>query len=198
MTYSGCSAKIDQDLALLEEAILLIQLNKLEGGTGTITLLFCKLIPFIQTAFAMFLLDRHGSGVKIKGEGKSTVWKRLGLQKTTNSEASKNAPRNQKFCDRLADKTQSRGDKEIMTVYQHSRSAPVDPVPSGFSCTCQVPLTGLTFIPFGWWHACMIPEPPTQTYIECSNDESELSHFSGQFNGPKHNPNPRSITRARL
>jgi hypothetical protein len=56
-------------------------LNKLEGSTGTITLLFGKFVPFIQTAFAVFLLDRHGGVVKVKGEGESIAWKRLGLGK---------------------------------------------------------------------------------------------------------------------
>jgi hypothetical protein len=31
-------------------------LNKLEGGTGTVALLFCELVPFVQTTFAVLQL----------------------------------------------------------------------------------------------------------------------------------------------
>lgn len=62
ITYTGRSAKIESDLALLEEAILLVELDQLEGGTGTITLLLGKLVPLVQTALAVFLLNRHGVG----------------------------------------------------------------------------------------------------------------------------------------
>lgn len=36
-TYTWRSAKIQQDLTLLEEAILLVKLDKLESGTSTIS-----------------------------------------------------------------------------------------------------------------------------------------------------------------
>jgi hypothetical protein len=52
-TYSWCRAQIDQHLALLQEAILLVQLDQLEGGTRTVALLFRKLIPLVETAFAV-------------------------------------------------------------------------------------------------------------------------------------------------
>lgn len=58
-SYTGGSTQIQQDLALLQEAILLVQLDDLEGSTGTITLLLGQFVPLIQTAFAVFLLDRH-------------------------------------------------------------------------------------------------------------------------------------------
>jgi len=59
-TYTGRSAKIEHDLALLQEAILLVELDQLESGTSTITLLFGKLVPLVETAFAVLLLNRHG------------------------------------------------------------------------------------------------------------------------------------------
>lgn len=77
-TYTGRSAKIEGDLALLEEAILLVKLDQLEGGTGTITLLLGKLIPLVQTALAVFLLNRHGVGALSRGDGRLVL-----LSKTT-------------------------------------------------------------------------------------------------------------------
>lgn len=59
-TYSRCGAKVQQDLTLLQEAILLVQLDELKSSTGTITLLFRELVPLVQTAFAVLLLDSHG------------------------------------------------------------------------------------------------------------------------------------------
>lgn len=67
MTYTGRSAKIESDLALLEEAILLVELDQLEGGTSTITLLLGKLVPLVKTALAVFLLNRHGAGALSRG-----------------------------------------------------------------------------------------------------------------------------------
>lgn len=61
-THTRSGAKIQQDLALFQEAIFFVQLNKLEGSSGTITLFLGKLVPFIQTAFAVLLLDRHCGG----------------------------------------------------------------------------------------------------------------------------------------
>lgn len=52
-------AKIEHDLALFEESILLIQLDQLEGGSGPVPLLLGEFIPFIKTAFTVLLLDRH-------------------------------------------------------------------------------------------------------------------------------------------
>lgn len=58
-TYSRRGAKIQQDFALLQEAILFVQLNQLECSTGTVTFFFCKLVPLVKTAFAVLFLDRH-------------------------------------------------------------------------------------------------------------------------------------------
>lgn len=54
-TYSGCRAKIQQDLTLFKEAILLIQLDKLERSSSPVPFLFCEFVPLIQTPFAMLL-----------------------------------------------------------------------------------------------------------------------------------------------
>lgn len=59
-TYSWRSAKIQQDLTLLKEPILLVQLDQLEGGTGSIAFLFGKLVPLVKTTLSVLLLDRHG------------------------------------------------------------------------------------------------------------------------------------------
>lgn len=50
---TGRSAQIDQDLALLEEVVLLVELDQLEGGTGAVALLLGQLIPLVETAFSM-------------------------------------------------------------------------------------------------------------------------------------------------
>ena len=61
-TYSGRRAEIEHDLALLEEAILLVELDQLEGGTRAVSLLLGELVPLVETALAVLLLDRHGAG----------------------------------------------------------------------------------------------------------------------------------------
>lgn len=65
ITYTWRGAEIQEDLALLEEAIFLVQLDQLEGGTGAVSLFLCELIPLVETALSVLLLDRHGgqSGV---------------------------------------------------------------------------------------------------------------------------------------
>lgn len=59
-TYTWRSAEIQQDLALLEEAIFLVELNELEGSTGSVTFLLGELVPFVKTTLSVLLLDRHG------------------------------------------------------------------------------------------------------------------------------------------
>lgn len=59
-TYSWRSAKIQQDLALLEKSILLVQLDQLEGSSGSVPFLLGKLVPFVETTLSVLLLDRHG------------------------------------------------------------------------------------------------------------------------------------------
>ena len=61
-THPWRGAKIDKDLALLEEAIFLVQLHELERRTGTITLLLGELVPLVETALAVLLLNCHGAG----------------------------------------------------------------------------------------------------------------------------------------
>jgi hypothetical protein len=58
-TYSRGSAKINEDFAFLQKVKFLVQLNDFEGGTSTVSLLFGKLVPFVQAAFAVLLLDTH-------------------------------------------------------------------------------------------------------------------------------------------
>jgi hypothetical protein len=59
-TYTGRGAEIEHDLALLEEAIFLVELDQLEGGSGTVPLFLGELVPLVETALAVLLLDRHG------------------------------------------------------------------------------------------------------------------------------------------
>jgi len=82
-TYSGGGAKIEHDLALLEEAIFLVELDQLEGGTGAVPLLLGELVPLVETALAVLLLDRHGvdcsvadnpAPVVLAGSGTRTDW----------------------------------------------------------------------------------------------------------------------------
>jgi hypothetical protein len=61
-TYPWRCAEIQRDPALLEEAILLVELNELEGGTSAVPLLLGELVPLVETALAVLLLDRHGAG----------------------------------------------------------------------------------------------------------------------------------------
>lgn len=63
VTHSWGGAKIQQDFALLEEAIFLVELDELEGGTGSVSLFFRKLVPLVKTTLSVLLLDRHGFGV---------------------------------------------------------------------------------------------------------------------------------------
>ena len=60
-TYSRRSAKIQKDLALFKKPILLVQLHELEGSTSTIAFLLGKLIPLVETTFAVLFLDCHRS-----------------------------------------------------------------------------------------------------------------------------------------
>lgn len=60
MTYPGSGTQIQQDLTLLEEAIFLVELDELEGGTGSVSLLLRKLVPLIKTTLSVLLLDSHG------------------------------------------------------------------------------------------------------------------------------------------
>lgn len=69
-TYTRRGAKVQNDLALLEEAILLVELNKLESSSSTISLLFCKSVELVQTAFTEPLFNRHLVDV----EDKKTIW----------------------------------------------------------------------------------------------------------------------------
>lgn len=63
-TYTWSGAKIQKDLALLEEAIFLVELNQLESGTGSVAFLLGKLVPLVKTTFSVLLLDRHCDKVR--------------------------------------------------------------------------------------------------------------------------------------
>lgn len=60
ITHTWRSAKVQEDFTLLQKSILLVQLDQFESSSSTISLLLGKFIPLIQTALAVFLLDRHG------------------------------------------------------------------------------------------------------------------------------------------
>lgn len=60
VTYPWRSTEIQQNLALLEEPILLVELDQLERGSGSVAFLLGKLVPFVKTTLSVLLLDRHG------------------------------------------------------------------------------------------------------------------------------------------
>ncbi len=70
-THSWGGAEIQHDFALLEEAILFVQLDQFEGSSGAVALLFGELVPLIETAFAVLLLDGHIDGSLLTMPGKS-------------------------------------------------------------------------------------------------------------------------------
>jgi hypothetical protein len=55
---TGRGTQIDETSRLLEEAILLVQLDQLEGGTGAVALLFGEMVVFIQTRFRVLEGER--------------------------------------------------------------------------------------------------------------------------------------------
>jgi hypothetical protein len=61
-TYSWGGTQIQQDPTLFQKAILLVQLDKLESGSGTVTLFLGQSIPLIKTTLSVFLLDSHCGG----------------------------------------------------------------------------------------------------------------------------------------
>lgn len=71
LTYSRSSTEIQQDFGLFQKAILLVQLNQFEGGSGSVSLLLGQFIPFIETTLAVLLLDTHGCEVG----GIGVVWR---------------------------------------------------------------------------------------------------------------------------
>jgi len=56
---TGRGTQIDKTSRLLEEAIFLVQLDQLEGGTSAVALLFGEMVVFIQTRFRVLLVDSH-------------------------------------------------------------------------------------------------------------------------------------------
>lgn len=66
-TYSRRSTQIQQDLALLQESIFLVQLDQLESSSGAVSLLLGQLVPLVETAFSMFLLDTHDGVIEVAG-----------------------------------------------------------------------------------------------------------------------------------
>lgn len=74
-TYTRGGTEIQQDLALLEEAIFLVELDQLEGGTGAVSLLLCELVPLVETTLSVLLLDRHGGqSSRVEAEGCAGMW----------------------------------------------------------------------------------------------------------------------------
>jgi hypothetical protein len=55
-TYSWSGTQVNEHLALLQKVVLLIQLDQLEGSSGSIALLLGQTIVLIETAFAMLLV----------------------------------------------------------------------------------------------------------------------------------------------
>lgn len=78
-TYPRRSTQIDQHLTLLQKPKLLIQLYKLERSTGAISLFFGEFVPFVQTAFAVLLLDRHPGAQRATVANRGLVWGEGGL-----------------------------------------------------------------------------------------------------------------------
>jgi hypothetical protein len=59
VTYSWSGAEIYKNFALFQKVIFLVQLDELEGGSGSIAFLLCQAVPFIKTAFSVLLLHTH-------------------------------------------------------------------------------------------------------------------------------------------
>ena len=53
--YPGGRAKIQKYSALFQKPILFVQLHQLERSSCSVSLFFCQVIPFIQTAFSVLL-----------------------------------------------------------------------------------------------------------------------------------------------
>jgi hypothetical protein len=66
------STEIDYDLGPLQEVVFAIELDQLERRTGAVALFFGELVPFVETAFAVLLLDRHR--VVSFGGGRLAQW----------------------------------------------------------------------------------------------------------------------------
>ena len=57
-------AKIDDALGIGQNVVLLVQLDQLEGGTGTVTVLLRHEVELIETPLGvLFLLSWHGSSL---------------------------------------------------------------------------------------------------------------------------------------
>ena len=52
---TGSGAKIDEALGSLEEVILLVELDELEGCTRPVAVFFGEMIILIKTSFCVFL-----------------------------------------------------------------------------------------------------------------------------------------------
>jgi hypothetical protein len=50
---AGRGAQIDKTFGILEEGVLLVELDQLEGGTGTVALFFGEVVVFVETTFAV-------------------------------------------------------------------------------------------------------------------------------------------------
>jgi hypothetical protein len=50
---SGRGTQIDETFCVLEKRVLLVELDQLEGGTGTVALFFGEVVVFVETTFAV-------------------------------------------------------------------------------------------------------------------------------------------------
>lgn len=64
LTYPGGRAKIQKNLALLQETVLLIQLHQLKRRSCSVSLFLCQVIPLIQTTFSVLLESQYGTRKK--------------------------------------------------------------------------------------------------------------------------------------
>lgn len=44
---------------MLEELVLFVKLDELEGGTGSVTFFFGQVVVLVKPRFGVLLLDRH-------------------------------------------------------------------------------------------------------------------------------------------
>jgi len=73
-THSRRSAKIDEDFALLQDMVLLVQLDKLEGCTSAVALFLCELVPLVETTFAVLCRGQYMGCIKPSASRRTFFW----------------------------------------------------------------------------------------------------------------------------
>lgn len=58
-TYTWCCAEVQKHFTFLEKAISPIQLDELEGRSSSVSLFFCKFVPFVESPSTSLLSKPH-------------------------------------------------------------------------------------------------------------------------------------------